>query len=126
MTMDMRLVEFIERHDASRDPCVAEALLAINVGSVAFRGISEGVSSRELAQTYAIRSSIAENQGRQSVAAVMRNLSEACRANEGNPCSIWMLEGTDLSFVIYELMPSKIVAGCIRFNGSLGAERDGP
>ena len=118
-------MEFARRHSGSRDPYIVEAIRAIHAGSVALRELSEGTSSRELARTYALRSGIAESQGRHSVAAAMLSLSEQCKVNDESPCSIWLLEGAISSFAIFELMPSRTVAGCLRFEGALGAERDG-
>ena len=123
--MDTRLIEFAQRHTGSQDSRVTEAIRAIRSGAVTLRHLSEGVSSRELAGTYSLKSRMAEDKKRHAEAAEFLALARHCEENGTNPCRIWVLEGTEVSFAIFELKPAQTVAGCFRFPGSFGAVHDG-
>ena len=123
--MDPRLVSFLARHTESTNMCVAQAVRAIQQDELRLHGVSEAVSSRSLAGIYAVRSDIAAKQGRQETSDEMLRLSKNCEANAENPCSIWMFEGSEASYAIFELLPSQAIGGCFRFSGSVWSEHNG-
>jgi hypothetical protein len=45
-------------------------------------------------------------------------LAQACAGNSPNPRAIWLFDGSP-SYVVFELIPSRSIAACIRFDGSL-------
>jgi hypothetical protein len=118
--MNERLTEFANHHAASREPRVTDLLTAVRRGQVKFRSFSEDISSSELAKTYQVRSSVASSNGRHALAEEMRTLSKHCEANADNPCAIWVFEGAEFSYALFELLPSRVVAACFKFEGSFG------
>ena len=123
--MDARLATFVLRHSETQDQRLAIAISAARSGSVVLRSLSEDVSSSHLARVYALRSAMAKDQKRYIIATEMLSLSEECKANEANPCAIWVLEGSPNSFAVFELLPSYKVAGCLCFEGPFTTEQDG-
>lgn len=117
--MTTRASEFASRHAGSQSPRVAELVRAIGDGAVALRSVSEGASSEELARTYAVRSSVAASKGHAALSSEMQALAELCASNAGNPSAVWLFEGTSFSFAAFELLPSRHVAGCFRFEGAV-------
>lgn len=107
-------------HSNSTVQAVAELVHAINSNAVTFRSVSENCSLKELASTYAVRSKIAESQGHETRAIELSLLTKEFQKDEENSCAIWVFEGATTSFVAFELVPSKTIAGCFKFEGRLG------
>jgi hypothetical protein len=122
--MNAQVKALLERHGAVTSPVVSELIRAIQAGEVVLCSLSEA-SSKELAETYRMRSQIARSQGRQAVAAQMQELSACCEANQSQPCSIWAFEGSTKSFALFELLPSHSIAGCFRFDGPFRQAQNG-
>ena len=117
--MNEFLLEFSKRNKNSESPLIVELVSAIQAGKVRLQSHSENISSSELANTYSIRSSIALEKGNFSKAKAMESLASKCRTNSGNPCAIWLFDGVEKSYAVFELMPSRIVAECMQFEGSI-------
>jgi hypothetical protein len=122
--MNERLTEFTNHHAVSQEPRVTDLLAAVRRGQVKLRSLSEDISSSELAKTYQVRSSIASSNGRHTLAEEMRTLSKHCEANAGNPCAVWVFEGAEFSYALFELLPSRAVAACFEFKGSFGTSAE--
>jgi hypothetical protein len=121
--MVRREIHFADSHRDCRIPCVRELVRAIHAEQVHLMSVSEGVNSASLARIYSVRASIARNRGR-AVAEDFEALAQACNQNADNSCHIWIFDGVP-SYVVFELQPSREIAGCLRFEGSLReAERD--
>jgi hypothetical protein len=120
--MDEFLLEFTKRNKSSEYPLIIELISAIEAGKVQLQSHSENNSSTELAKTYSIRSSIALEKGHLTKAKVMESLASKCRANSGNFCTIWLFDGVEKSYAVFELMPYRIVAECIDFEGSISGD----
>ena len=117
--MDSLLARLTDRYANSQDTCVGAAMRAIRAGAVSLRSHSDGLSSRELARTYARRAEIAQSQGRHAAAETFRTIAVRCEANGEHSCSLWVLTGGAESFALFELVPSHTIVGCLRFEGPL-------
>jgi hypothetical protein len=114
---DQYTEEFLKRHNDSLEPNVEELLKEIRDARVRLTSYSPEVSSAELAYTYELRSEIAFGQQRFADARQMKVLAERCRANGGNPSSIWYFSGGEGSFAVFELLPSRHIAVCLKMKG---------
>jgi hypothetical protein len=109
--------EFLECHAASSEPNVVELLAEIRATSARLTTYSPEVSSADLARTYGLRSALAFDQKRLAIAKQMKVLSERCQANGHNPSSIWYFAGKEGSFAVFELLPSRSIAACLKLEG---------
>jgi hypothetical protein len=110
-------IEFVTNHAGSSEPNVVELLTEIEAARVKLTAYSPQVSSASLARTYDIRSAIAADQQRLEDARQMKVLSERCLANGNNPSSIWYFSGKESSFTVFELLPSRSIAVCLKIGG---------
>jgi hypothetical protein len=122
--MSEHVAEFVERHKSSAVPRLRELLHEFLNGQLKLRSLSEDASSSELAQTYSVRSSTAARNGREDLSNEMQALSEQCKANAGNFCAIWVFEGSSSSYAVFELLPSRVMAGCFKFEGPIGGSAE--
>jgi len=108
---------FVEHHADSSEPDVVELLAEIKAASVKLTTYSPEVSSADLARTYGIRSKMAFGQQRLAIASQMKVLSERCQANGSNLSSILYFAGRENSYAVFELLPSRSIAACLKLEG---------